>query len=772
MAPSLNLPPPTKVQDDTLLNPKPPKQATVEHVDELTAESSSAAATSTTKPKFSSGGIIYPPPDIRTIVDTTAGFVARVGSNFEQKIRNTEKGNQKFSFLNQDDPYHAYYQHRIEVSKRGDAEPTSNDTAKQQQQEQQDGDHEESEERDGQPKEPPPFQFSADLPNITAVDLDVLKLTALFTARKGRGFAAALQAKESRSYQFEFLKPNHSLFGYFNRLVEQYQLVIQPPTELLERVKIGAYGSAPVDGTAKAIVTGPGCGGARPILLEEAKKRAEWEKWVREKRKKADEEEEKQKAAFNEIDWQDFVVVATVELTDADEHIDLPPPLSLREVENMTMAQKRMAAIIMETSEGDEEQEQGQEKEGLASEPKGTNGQGAERKGDEKQEEEGGDEEDAEMEMDESDEEEEQVRKDYVPRGLAAKAAAKGVQTTQCPVCGEEVAVDEMGEHVRIELLNPAFREQRRELEARKAQQAALQAGADPSQILRKFAGARTDIFGAAADEEARARREAEEKRLAKEKEKIIWDGHANSRNTAVDYLQKNVGLEEQINQLHRKPRTAPLPNIGPQMPVPTSSRPQEPVVGGASLADPSKTIAAGLPPRPNIPPHMQGAAVIPSKRPAEGEHSDQPPSQRSATLPPQPPLDDSTLSAAKPSTPTLINNHQHLLPKKPDGTLHPEEEWLKSKHPASNLNIKIKIKLPEATHLTEKANGETIEFETVLTSTIGAVRDYVYSVVLESKVGASKLKLKVGGKATTLRQSLAYWNLEDGDEISVSIAK
>ena len=102
-------------------------------------------------------------------------------------------------------------------------------------------------------KEPPIPQFILDWPNISAVDLcvcshcafipsylpmhgssDIMKLTALFTARRGHSFLAALSAKEGRNYQFDFLRPNHSLFGYFNRLVDQYSKIINPSKDALE----------------------------------------------------------------------------------------------------------------------------------------------------------------------------------------------------------------------------------------------------------------------------------------------------------------------------------------------------------------------------------------------------------------------------------------------------------------------------------------------------------------------------------------------------------
>ena len=78
------------------------------------------------------------------------------------------------------------------------------------------------------PQEPPPpkdppadFEFIADPPSISAFDLDVVKLTAQFVARNGRQFLTNLMNREQRNYQFDFLRPQHSLFQYFTRLLEQ-----------------------------------------------------------------------------------------------------------------------------------------------------------------------------------------------------------------------------------------------------------------------------------------------------------------------------------------------------------------------------------------------------------------------------------------------------------------------------------------------------------------------------------------------------------------------
>ena len=107
-----------------------------------------------------------------------------------------------------------------------------------------------------------------------------MKLTALFTARRGRPFLASLSAREGRNYQFDFLRPTHSLFGYFNRLVDQYSKVLLPSKEMLAQLK---------ERTAD---------GARWKDLEVAKKRARWEQVKREQDKKREDDKEAERSEY------------------------------------------------------------------------------------------------------------------------------------------------------------------------------------------------------------------------------------------------------------------------------------------------------------------------------------------------------------------------------------------------------------------------------------------------------------------------------------------
>ena len=180
------------------------------------------------------------------------------------------------------------------------------------------------------PKELPAFEFVTDTPTLAAQDLDILKLTALFVARNGRQFMNSLLQHESRNYQFDFLRSSHPLFAFFTKLVEQYTLVLIPKnvTQKLKKSIANKYGT-----------------------LKEIRQRVEYQQYVDEAQRKAKEQEEEEKTAFASIDWHDFVVVETIEFSEADDKLNLPPPLSVRAIESMSMAQKRAAALFAQEPE-------------------------------------------------------------------------------------------------------------------------------------------------------------------------------------------------------------------------------------------------------------------------------------------------------------------------------------------------------------------------------------------------------------------------------------
>ena len=294
--------------------------------------------------------------------------------------------------------------------------------------------------------------------------------------------------------------------------------------------------------------------------------------------------------AFAEIDWHDYAIVQTIEFTAVDANSELPPPMSVQEVENMTLAQKRMAAMIMETTADDVEAHRAKQAAADAEAEAAAAAAAANQ---------------SDAEMDQSDEEDEaaakrskeeeerqralahahaiqasamnpagpmKIRTDYVPKcaysllvsyvytnvsGAVGEKKGKVAMTT-CSICGQQVGVNELQEHMRIELLDPKWKEQRDNLEARKAQASQLQTGTNVVSSLQNLARTRVDIFGTETDEERRKREEAAERERRKEREKVVWDGHTSSKANTLDKYSTNVNTDEQIASIHRRKGLGP----------------------------------------------------------------------------------------------------------------------------------------------------------------------------------------------------------------------
>lgn len=128
-------------------------------------------------------GLILPPPEIRTIVDKTASFVAKSPKPelFEDKIRAREKSDSRFAFLNKEDAYHAYYLHRLEAFRGGEVAEVKADASKAAAAE----GGEDADDNDGRPPEPPALEYLVEQPPaMNAVDLCVLQPLTLPLALK------------------------------------------------------------------------------------------------------------------------------------------------------------------------------------------------------------------------------------------------------------------------------------------------------------------------------------------------------------------------------------------------------------------------------------------------------------------------------------------------------------------------------------------------------------------------------------------------------------
>ncbi|KAF9581646.1 SF3a splicing factor complex subunit [Lunasporangiospora selenospora] len=463
-----------------------------------------------------SGGIIYPPAHIRVIADKTAQWVASSGSGaqLEERLRQSEKNNAKFCFLNPTDYYHAYYLHKIKEVKAGIVPKQTEAEVEVQTKVEEDV--------KGPPEEPPALEFMTPMPSVSAQDLDILRLTAQFVARNGRQFMVSLAQREGRNYQFDFLRPNHSLFNYFSKLVEQYTKILVPTPTMLEKIEARASDKYSV----------------QEIVM----KRVEYTAYQQELQKRRDEKEDAERQAFLSINWQDFVVVETIEFTEADEAMELPVPKSLKELENMSLAQKRMMQVLAETEQAT---------------PNATGGQDGPQ-----------DIEvdfDDDVDMEDSDDEENDVetsggnfaevsnaneivmtapqlttqmkiKEDFVPKAFKGRTAAALKEATQlCPRCGQQIEISKMDEHVKIELLDPRWKEQREQAEAKNKASNMVSDGTDVVKSLNMLKAHRPDIF---ISEEEQQRVTEEERKRRIEKEISVWDGQSS---TAALTAQRNA---------------------------------------------------------------------------------------------------------------------------------------------------------------------------------------------------------------------------------------
>ncbi|PGH09532.1 splicing factor 3A subunit 1 [Blastomyces parvus] len=468
-------------------------------------------------------GIVLPPKDIRTIIEKTAGFVARNGPVFEDRVREKERSNPKFSFLNPNDAYGAFYSWRLSEIKAGRGTAVSAGRA---------GEPvaaTEPEKPKG-PAPPPEFHYSARMPNINALDLEVVKLTALFVAKRGKSFMTALSQRETRNFQFDFLRPQHSLYQFFTRLVDQYTSLLQ--TDESDGPNSTSNRIAELEKNVKD----------KYHILDRAKQRSEWVKFQEQQKQKKEEQDEQERIAYAQIDWHDFVVVETVLFTEADDQAELPPPTSLNDLQTASLEQKAMMSLqphdrrIEEAMPTDEETTyynaypptQGVASPALqpamsvptpdfqAQQPSPFTPQSPtpistpttpmtapavseeeDRIRERQQERERAQAAQAAARAvptpPPGSTQPMRIRSDYVPRAQAKRLNTTAAPTTLCPNCRQQIPVNEIDHHMRIELQDPRWKEQRAKAEARYA--TTNLSTADVFNNLKRLASQRTDVF-------------------------------------------------------------------------------------------------------------------------------------------------------------------------------------------------------------------------------------------------------------------------------------
>lgn len=334
---------------------------------------------------------------------------------------------------------------------------------------------------------PHPFEFSLGQPaGLTALDIDVIKLTAQYTALNGREFLGGLAQREQRNPLFDFLKPTHVLFSYFTTLVDAYVKVANPTEELLQRSHVKSD---------------------RMKLLEAAVQRWEWTRAEEERKKRNAMEADAEKLAFQSIDWSDFTVVETIDF----------PENELLDVVGITGYGFGGLSIHGNTDErildGDSGMDNGkingdevgdEEKKSMSVTAISRGLQRVKQLKDSADE---GEEMEVEGHEDELVNQVEEdvdinVVSDYVPR---VATGTTGVLTMIDPLTGKSVPVNEMGEHMRVQLIDPRWKIETQRFQE-KQRETSYAEGASIADSLKRFAKKRTDIFSSGAGEATTSR--------------------------------------------------------------------------------------------------------------------------------------------------------------------------------------------------------------------------------------------------------------------------
>jgi splicing factor 3A subunit 1 len=261
--------------------------------------------------------IVIPPLAVRQNIAKTADFVHRRGGGNQyqgmiQRVKADPRSS--LSFILPGDQYNPYFEWFVQQVKEGNG-PT-NQTAQP------------VVEKPKGPPEPPKFRFSARMPNISAKDLDVLKLTALYTACVGENWLKELRNRESGNPQFEWLRPNHSFFQFFRSLVDQYKILLEEEQTVEARIE-------ELQRNIKD----------RLHVLDRAKARAEYVKFTTAQKEKEEKKAEDEKREYATIDWHDFTVIATILFDEDDDNADLPPPTLVNDLQSRSLEQKAQVSL-------------------------------------------------------------------------------------------------------------------------------------------------------------------------------------------------------------------------------------------------------------------------------------------------------------------------------------------------------------------------------------------------------------------------------------------
>ena len=706
-------------------------------------------------------GIIRPPPEIRAVADKTALFVSKNGRAFEHKILNSEKGKTpKFAFLHASSPFHAYYEDKIRFYETGgdDEEEKKKEAERKEAAAREEAERiarEEAEKlkkkRDAKMKAsavdpvarvllksrskmeearraavkgdesngptgstsiPPPLSLqhvsSVAPSNLSPPQIEIIKLTAQYVALSGRAetanqrsnFLNNLTLREWTNPEFAFLQPRNANFAYFTALVDGYRSFL-PGGQDYESMKMrgkkdrlekfmSETKKKSDDNNKDDIVRD---------CLEAAAYRAEYER---------DSSNRKREAMENAagggilggagtIDWHDFVVVATIEF-DEDEVVEaVAAPTSLR-----LAALNKEAGDKEEAKKKDEVADEMEESESEASDMEGS--------------------------YDEEEGEKLKVVSNYQPKVVSTKEITGDSSRTHIidPITGKSITIADMPEHMRIQLLDPKWAEERKRF-IEKQRETNFVAGEDISANISRLAQARGDLFGA-------SQAELDSQKIDSEKRLM------------------------EANQLIRNQMQGPaLPGAPPPPPVPAASTmpppPPPPQPMPSQLSDggePAAKRAKIEEPQINMNPPMMAGPVPPAPPTAMLPGIAPPP-------PGMPPNFDPSAAAAAPLVP----------PPPPQQTVLSEEDFIATLDNPDEIYFCVVIP-HDPSNSNWNFNGQTIDVTLGARSKIKDVKEFLKSQLGGMPMNKMQLRHPVSGFMNKDALTLAHFNVGPGMTIDL----
>jgi len=693
------------------------------------------------EPQSNAGvGIIFPPADIRGVIDKTAQFVAKCGPEFEQRVLR-EQNHAKFSFLLPSNPYRPYYEHKVKEFKTGVVEESKPEVPQaiidQKAKEEEKKKKKEQlkmltmgEKKKKAAKPPAPDQFIVNHPYIAPMDMDIIKLTAQFVARNGQKFLIGLTQRESRNPQFDFLKPTHALFGYFTSLVDAYTKCLMPNKDEVEKLKR--------------------CVASSTEVMDKALARFAWDEQEEAHRQSKEEEDKEEKDQMAMIDWHDFVVVETIEFTGEDDNIPLAPPIDtstgapkgapvpldgmagqgtvtgearIEKPKGVEEEEREEADAGMDKEEKDKREKEEKEREEREKEKEEKEREKEEREREEREREEQAGPEDEPVEMEPeiplpAQDPEMKVRKDYVRH---KKASAQRIMQ-RCPITGQLIPAEEMSSHLKILLLDPKWKHQKDALVERARKESAF--ADDVEANLASFVAKRPDLFGTV-DEQIKEAAEAGAEAAARDAGADAGPAHTMVPPTA----QLTGPGKSNAPALPSGGGTPALPGAAGQLSLQQTAGP----ITGVS------TINARLPGTSVNPPLMVGAGAAGIRPPGMVVQDDD---------------DDDDEPYAK-------------KPRLDDGSLVPESKWIE-RHPAP---IQILVQVNLGADAAAANVPSVIPLEISVRSRVLEMKQMLAPKVAAAGVSLAAIKLKASGPGYILKNasSLAFYNIAPGNIVELT---